>query len=44
MGCDNTVADALIQITTCLNPDMVRSILNVITLGTGQRAEIDDPS
>ena len=32
-GCDNTIADVLSQITTCLNPDMVRYILNGITLG-----------
>ena len=38
-GCDNTVADVLSQVTTHLNPDMVRLILNGLTLGAdiGQR-------
>ena len=43
-GCDNTVADVLSQITTCLNPDMVRSVLDGITLGATQRAESHDPT
>ena len=38
-GHNNSVADALRQITTCLDPDTVRSILNQITLGATQRAE-----
>ena len=42
-GCDNTVADVLSQITTHLNPDMVRSILDGITLGAAHWVEIYDP-
>ena len=43
-GSDNTVADVLSQITTCLNPDVVRSILNGITLGAAHQVEIHDPA
>ena len=43
-GCDNTVADVLSLITTHLNPDMVRSILEGITLGVAHRVEIYDPT
>ena len=32
-GWDNTVADVLSRVTTCLDPDMVRLILNGVTLG-----------
>ena len=32
-GCDNTIADVLSKITTHLNPNMVRSVLDGITLG-----------
>ena len=41
---DNTVADVLSQITTCLNLDMVRLVLDGITLGSTQRAECQDPT
>ena len=41
-GCDNTMADVLSQITTHLNPDMVRSVLNRITLGAAHWAEVHD--
>ena len=37
-GCDNTVADVLSQVTTQLNPDMVRSILDRVTLGAVHQA------
>ena len=43
-GCNNTVADALSWITTHLDPDTVRSILDGITLGATHRAESHDPS
>ena len=32
-GCDNTVADVLSQITTCLGPEAMQSILDGVTLG-----------
>ena len=41
-GCDNTIADALSQMTTHLDPDMVRSILDGITLGGNHRVENHD--
>ena len=40
-GCKNTVADVLSQITTCLNPDVLRSILDGITLGVAHWVEIN---
>ena len=43
-GCDNTVADVLIWVTTHLNPDMVRSILNGVTLGAAHQMEVYDPT
>ena len=43
-GHENTVADALSQITTHLDPDVVRSILNGITLGAAYRSEVNDPT
>ena len=43
-GQDNTVVDVLSQVTTCLDPDTVRSILDRITLGAAQQAEIHDPA
>ena len=42
-GCDNTVADVLSQISTHLDPDMVRSILDRVTLAAAHRAEVHDP-
>ena len=38
------MADVLSWITTSLDPDVVRSILNGITLGAAHRAEIHDPT
>ena len=38
------MADMLSQITTCLGPEAVQSILDEVTLGTAQRAEGDDPA
>ena len=41
-GCDNTVADVLSQVTIHLDPDMVRLILNGLTLGAEHWAEVHD--
>ena len=38
-GCDNMVADVLSWVTTWLNPDAVRSILEGVTLGTVHQAK-----
>ena len=43
-GYNNTIVDVLSQITTRLNPDMVRSILDGITIGTVHRAESHNPT
>ena len=43
-GQDNTVADVLSRITTCLGPEIMQSILDGVTLGTTQRVEGDDPA
>ena len=43
-GWDNTVADVLSQITTCLGLEAVQSILDGATLGATQRTEGDDPA
>ena len=43
-GKDNTMADALSQITTCLGSEAVQAILDGATLGTSQRAEGEDPA
>ena len=43
-GHDNTVADVLSQITTHLDLDMVRSVLDGITLEAAQRVEYQDPT
>ena len=43
-GQDNTVADILSQITTCLSPEVMQSILDGVTLGAAQRTEGDDPA
>ena len=42
-GCDNMVADTLGRVTTQLNLDMVRSILDGVTLGSAHQAEIMTP-
>ena len=42
-GQDNTVADALTQITTHLGPKAVHSVLDGVTLGMAHRAEGHDP-
>ena len=38
------MADVLSQITTCLGPEAVQSILDGVTLGATQRAEGEDPA
>ena len=43
-GWDNTVADALSQITTCLSPKAVQSVLDGVILGMAHRAEGHNPS
>ena len=43
-GCDNTMADVLSQVTTCLDLDTMRLVLDGITLGVAQRAECHDPT
>ena len=43
-GWDNTVADVLSQVTTHLNPDTVRLILDGVTLGAAHWAEVHDPA
>ena len=42
-GWDNTVADMLSQITTCLGLEAMQSVLDGVTLGAAQRAG-DDPA
>ena len=41
-GCNNTVADVISQVTTWLDPDPVKSILNGVAIGTVHRAETHD--
>ena len=43
-GCDNTVADVLSWVTIHLDLDMVRSILNGVTLGVAHWVEVHDPA
>ena len=43
-GCDNTVADVLSWVTTWLDPDTMRSVLNRVTLGTVYWAEVYNPA
>ena len=43
-GWDNTVADMLSQIATCLSPEAVWSILDRVSLGVAHRAEGYDPT
>ena len=38
------MADVLSKATTCLNPDMVRLVLDGITIGAAQRAGCHDPT
>ena len=43
-GHDNTVVDALCQVTTQLNSDTVKSILGGVTLGSAHWDEAHDPA
>ena len=43
-GCNNTMADILSWITTCLEPDMVRLVLDWVTPGATQGAECHQPT
>ena len=43
-GQDKTIVDVLSQITTCLGPKAVQSVLDGVTLGTAHRAEGHDPT
>ena len=43
-GHDNTIADVLSQITTQLDPDMVRSILDGVALGAVHWVKVHDPT
>ena len=43
-GHDNTVADVLSQVTTQLDPDMVRSILDGVVLGSAHQAKVHNPT
>ena len=43
-GCDNTVAEVLSWVTTCLDPDMGGLILDGVTLGTTHQVEVHDPT
>ena len=43
-GCDNMVVDVLSWVTTQLDPDTVKSILNRVTLGAAHCAEVHDPA
>ena len=43
-GHDNMVADVCSQVTTHLNPETVKSILNGVTLGMVHDAEVHDPA
>ena len=43
-GQDNTVADMLSWITTCLSLEAVQSVLDGVSLGAGHRAEVHDPT
>ena len=43
-GHDNTVVDVQSQVTTQLDPDMVRSILDRVVLGAVHWAEVNDPT
>ena len=42
-GCDNVAADALSQVTTKLNEETTRSILDGVTVGTTKKADAHDP-
>ena len=43
-GCDSTVVDVLSQVTTQLDPDMVRSVLDGVALGAVHLVEVHNPA
>ena len=43
-GCNNTVADVLSWVTTQLDPDMMRSILDGVTSGAAHWDKVHDPT
>ena len=43
-GWDNTVADILSWVTTWLDPDTMKSILNIVTLGMVHQVEVHNPA
>ena len=43
-GQGNAMADALSQITTCLEPEAVQAILDGAAIGASQRVEGEDPA
>ena len=43
-GCDTTVADVLSQVTTQLDPDMVKSILHRVALGMAHWDGVHNPA
>ena len=43
-GHDNTLADALSQVSTQLDLDTVKSILNGVTLRSAHQADVHDPT
>ena len=43
-GWDNAVADALSQVTTCLEPEAGQAILDGAAMGASQRAERENPA
>ena len=43
-GCDNTVADVLSWVTTWLDPDTVKSILNGVAMGSAHQAKVHNPT
>ena len=43
-GCDNTVVDVLNWVTTQLDPDMVKSILNRVAIRVAHHVEVHNPA
>ena len=43
-GCDNATTDALTHVTSKLNTETMKSILDGVTVGTTERADAHDPA
>ena len=43
-GCDNVATDALSHVTSKLNAETMKSILDGVTVGTTKRADAHDPA